>query len=277
MSRLRVMLLDVGWGDSILIESEDSLGNILFAVVDSNDTSSNQFTLNFLKRYLQTKKIEYRDQDHFLKFVLLTHGHTDHGQGLKAVIQEFGTEQFWYSKSSNWSSMGSLLNFAKRSKFVDHHQAIDNNRILPPLGDVQMDVLWPVDGNPNEANENNNSVVMTLTLEDTTFLLCGDAEKEVWQQIANQIPTNTSFFKVPHHGSINGCFDGPNPAWLNDCPYEATLGISCHVGRFGHPHQQVIDLFTNEGRRFLRTDLQYHLVFETDGNDTKMYYFHEGP
>ncbi len=274
MSKLRVIMLDVGWGDSILIESEDSQGKLHYALVDSNDTTSNRFTLNFLKRRLQTLGIDYRDQKPFLDFVLLTHGHADHGQGLKAVMQEFGTKQFWYSKSTNWSSMGSLLSFAKRSSNVVHHQAIDDNRILPDLGDVKIDVLWPIYRNPSEHDENNNSVVMTLTLDDTTFLLSGDAEKEVWQYIASQIPANTAYFKVPHHGSVNGSFDGANPAWLQNCPALAMLGISCHVGRFGHPHQEVIDLFESHGRYYLRTDEHYHLVFETDGQNTQSFYHH---
>jgi len=276
MSKLRVIMLDVGWGDAILVESEDDQGQLHFAVVDSNDTSTNRFTLNFLKRRLKTLGIDYRDQKPFLDFVLLTHGHADHGQGLKAIMQEFATRQFWYSKSSNWSSMGSLLSFARRSSNVEHHQAIDDNRVLPAFGNVSLDVLWPIDGNASAHDEDNNSVVMTLPLGDTTFLLSGDAEKEVWQHIAADIPTNTSFFKVPHHGSVNGSFDGNAPAWLNDCPPQARLGISCHVGRFGHPHQQVIDLFEHHGRDYLRTDKQYHLVFETDGVDTKTYYHHLG-
>lgn len=274
MSKLRVIMLDVGWGDSLLIESEDDQGNQFFAVVDCNDTDRNRFTLNFLKRRLQTNGIDYSNDPHFLDFVLLTHGHSDHGQGLKSIMKEFGTKQFWYSKSSNWSSMGNLLSYARRSNKVDHHQAIDNNRVLPGFGDVELDILWPINGNPSDSNENNNSVVMTLTLGNTTFLLSGDAEKDVWQQVASNIPDETAFFKVPHHGSVNGSFDGANPAWLDDCPNQAKLGISCHVGRFGHPHQQVIDLFENNGRTYKRTDKHYHLVFETDGNNTDMYYHH---
>lgn len=274
MEKLRVIILDVGWGDSILIESEDNQGELHFAVVDSNDTSKNQFTLNFLKRRLQTLGIDYRNKKPFLDFVLLTHGHADHGQGLKAIMQEFGTKQFWYSKSINWSSMGYLLSFARRSSNVRHHQAIDNSRKLPDFGGVKLDVIWPIDGNQSEKDENNNSVVMKLNLENTTFFLTGDAEKEVWQQVANQIPSNTSFFKVPHHGSVNGSFDDNKPAWLNQCPQSAVLGISCHVGRFGHPHQKVIDLFDNQNRDYLRTDLHYHLTFETNGHRTEKFYHH---
>ena len=274
MSILRVIMLDVGWGDSIIVESEDDHGNQYFAVIDSNDTPNNRFTLNFLKRRLQTRGIDHSSEKHFLNFVLLTHGHTDHGQGLKAIMQQFGTREFWHSKSSNWSSMGNLLSYARRSSKVERHQAIDNSRALPDMGDVKLDVLWPIAGHASAADENNNSVVLTLTLGDQTFLLCGDAEKEVWQHIATQIPPNTRFFKVPHHGSVNGSFDGSNPAWLNQCPDQALLGISCHVGRFGHPHQQVIDLFENQSRTYRRTDRHYHLVFETDGHTTREFYHH---
>ncbi|MEJ2310538.1 MAG: MBL fold metallo-hydrolase [Gammaproteobacteria bacterium] len=276
MSKLRVIMLDVGWGDSILLESEDEAGNRHFAMVDSNDTSRNRFTLNFLKRCLQTKGIDHRDTKHFLDFVLLTHGHADHGQGLKAIMQEFGTRHFWYSKSSNWSSMGSLLSYARLSSNVEHHQAINDGIALPKFGDVELDVIWPIDGRESEADENNNSVVMTLKLGNQCFVLSGDAEKEVWEHVASEIPAETTFFKVPHHGSINGSFDGDDPAWLDDCPDAAVLGISCHVGRFGHPHHEVIDLFRNHNREYFRTDEQYHLVFETDGQQTRRYFHHEG-
>lgn len=89
--------------------------------------------------------------------------------------------------------------------------------------------------------------------------------------ISSKIPNETAFFRVPHHGSTNGSFDGSTPVWLNDCPSNAILGINCHVG---HPHQKVIDLFKNRGRKYIRTDQHYHLVFETDGLKTNTFYLH---
>lgn len=274
MAVLRIIMLDVGWGDSILIESEDEQGNSYFGLVDSNDTSSNRFTLNFLKRRFKTRGIDYRNNKPLFEFVMLSHAHTDHGQGLKAVIKEFGTRELWYSKSSSWSSLIELLSYARRSNNVGRQQALDDSRSLPGLGNVALDVLWPKYQQAVEADENNNSVVMTLSLGDISFLLSGDAEKEVWREIAADIPGNTRFFKVPHHGSINGSFDGDNPAWLDNCPDAAVLGISCHVGRYDHPHDQVIRLFEDEGREYLRTDKNYHLVFETNGSTINTYYHH---
>ena len=81
---------------------------------------------------------------------------------------------------------------------------------------------------------------------------------------------------MPHHGSVNGTFGAGNSTpWFDQCPNLAKLGISAHGVRFGHPHQQVIDLFTNNGREHYRTDQHFHLVFATDGTTTGVQYSHE--
>ncbi len=275
MATLSVTLLDVGWGDSILIEAERDNQPPRFALVDSNDTPNMRFTLNFLRRYFRTRGIDFTSRRHFLDFVLLTHAHADHGQGLRYSISEFGTVNFWYPKSNNWGALGDLLRYARRTSKVDWVEALDSGKTLPNLGPAALEVLWPPRDVISNSSENDNSVVLRLTLGNVDFILTGDAEEHVWDQIAGQIPPTTRFFKVPHHGSRNGTFDSSgNPAWLNNVPQNADLGISCHVARFGHPHQQVIDLFDVNNRNHVRTDLHYHLKFTTDGTDVQITYSH---
>jgi competence protein ComEC len=137
-----------------------------------------------------------------------------------------------------------------------------------------MQVLWPP-YNTIDHNENNNSIVLVLTLGNISFVLTGDAEEDVWSQIAGQIPGNTRFFKVPHHGSVNGTFDdNGNTPWFNNCPVNAHLGISCHISRHVFPDQEVIDLFETNNRSYFRTDNHYHLTFHTDGNSVNVKYSH---
>jgi hypothetical protein len=53
MSRLSATLIDVGAGDSILLESVDSRGISHYALVDCHDTPTLQSSLIFLKRHFE--------------------------------------------------------------------------------------------------------------------------------------------------------------------------------------------------------------------------------
>jgi beta-lactamase superfamily II metal-dependent hydrolase len=277
MGILSVTLIDVGWGDSIFIEFKGASGDIRYALVDSNDTVYFRSSYIYLKRFFEKKDNRQGSSGPVFEFVLLSHPHADHGQGLKSIMREFGTKQFWYPKSFEWGGLADLLRFSNRSNKVLHHQAVDLTKTFPPLGEVSMKILWP----PNEenrldrTNQNNNSVVLVLTLDSVSFVLSGDAEERVWNEIGTRIPATTRFFKVPHHGSENGTF-GPNDStpWFDRCPSNTELGISSHVIPFGHPDQKVIDLFTQQRRRFFRTDEHYHITCETDGQNVNVKYSH---
>jgi len=267
MANLTVTLIDVGWGDSILLESTDDNGTVFRGLIDSNDTTTLRSSHLFLKRHFEKAGININDDKPIFDFVMLSHAHADHAQGLKAIMKNFGTEHFWYPKSLEWASFSHLLSYARRSNNVQQQLALNNQTPLPRLGAADMSVLWPRQGDHNidQHNENNNSIVLQITLGQHSVLLTGDAEAEVWQHVAPSIPPSTQFFKVPHHGSVNGSLDNGAPAWLNDCPNGAMLGISSHVRPFGHPHQQVVNLFDNNSRNYLRTDRHYHIAFTTDG------------
>jgi competence protein ComEC len=273
MASLKVTLIDVGWGDSILLESQDG-GTTRYGLIDSNDTSTLRSTYIFLRRYFEKADINISDSKPIFQFVLLSHAHTDHGQGLKAIMREFGTENFWYPKSLRQGMLGNLLRYANSSNNVGWHEALHTDKVLPNFGPVRMSVLWPQDNGIN-SNENNNSVVLVLLLDRVSFVMTGDAEKEVWTTIRDSIPRSTRFFKVPHHGSVNGTFGDDNKAvWLDQCPRSAKLGVSSHIRPFEHPDQEVIDLFDTNNRNYYRTDKQYHLTFETNGRRTKVKYWH---
>ncbi|MHC4214860.1 MAG: ComEC/Rec2 family competence protein [Planctomycetota bacterium] len=267
MINLRITLIDVGWGDSILIESEDGNGKLHYGLVDSNDSQNLRSSYIFLKRHFEKANKNLSTDKPIFDFVLLSHAHSDHIQGLKPVIREFGTQHLWYSKTEPDKSLmfGNLISFAKRSSNVEKHQAIDTGRELPNLGDVELSILWPDEDVIDANNENNNSLVLLLRLGEVSILLTGDSEKEVWSEICHLIPDDVRFFKVPHHGSVNGSFDNDDPAWLDDCPPGAVLGISSHVRPHEHPDSEVITLFEDNGREFYRTDQHYHVTFETNG------------
>jgi len=275
VSRLLVTVIDVGWGDSLFLESVDTEGCSHFGLVDSNDTTTLRSTHIYLKRFFERKGVSMGSgQTPVFDWMLLTHAHADHGQGLKRIMRDFGTRQFWYPKSASHALFFSdLLRYAQRSRRVVHHQAVYVSKKLRTFGDAAMDILWPPDGLFPE-NENNNSVVVALTLGDVSMVLTGDLEADVWTQIAEKVPDNTLFFKVPHHGSDNGLFDGSRTPWLDRLGADARLAISSHVRPFEHPHSTVISELDSRNMQYYRTDEQYHLEFETDGQQLQVKYSH---
>lgn len=271
---MTITLIDVGWGDSILIDSRDDNGTPYLALIDSNDTTYNRSSLIFIKKYIEINCSERIEDKQLFEFVLLTHAHTDHGQGLQSIISTCGTKYFYYPKSNENNWFTNLLRYANRTNKVGQPEAVNSTKLLPDLGDVKIKILWP-HYNQIDNNENNNSVVLLLTLKDVSFLLSGDAEEDVWKNISNQIPSDTRFFKVPHHGSVNGSLDQyKNPTWLNNCPQIALLGISTHIRPYEHPHKEVIDLFNGRNMKVLRTDHHYHLTISTDGTLIESKYSH---
>ncbi|MFC1705909.1 ComEC/Rec2 family competence protein [Planctomycetota bacterium] len=279
MSKLRATMIDVGWGDSILLEVEDDVGTLQVALVDSNDKKNFCSSLVFLSKHFQRCRNRLPSTKPMFEFVMLSHAHADHGDGLKAIMQKFGTKELWYPKTDETkpSILTDLQSFARRSSNVRHWQALDVSRQPHPLGPANLRVLWPLEDGIDTDNENNNSIVFTITLDQVTFVLTGDAEKDVWEQIASQVPQETHFFKVPHHGSVNGTLgSGGATPWLDHCPNSARLGISCHGVRFGHPHDEVVKAFEDNGwaaeSGHFRTDQHYHLTFETDGQNTTVQY-----
>jgi competence protein ComEC len=272
MSKLSATVIDVGWGDSILLAWEEDSGQRSFGLIDSNDTAYLRSSYIFLKRYFEKAGVDTSAKPVF-DFVVLTHAHTDHGQGLKALMSEFGTRHFWYPKSAETGSMAALIRYARRSSNVEHHQAIDDTKSLPSFGNASLAVLWPKYGQISE-NENNNSIVLAMTYSHVTFLLTGDAEGDVWQQISAGIPATTRVFKVPHHGSVNGTFYNGQTPWLDHCPAQAKLAISSHIRPFSHPDRDVVDKFNDLHRDCFRTDWHYHIGFATDGDTVETTYSH---
>lgn len=273
MSTFSITLINVGWGDSIFLESKLDDGNSFYGLIDSNDSVNFRSSQIFIKRHFEILRHDYKSSKPNFDFVMLSHAHNDHAKGLKTLMAAFGTKKFYYPKSAQLGPHAGLLRFANRSSNVIDHECLDTRKIFPTFGDVQIEILWP-HHDQMDNNENNNSIVLKLTHGTNIFLLTGDAEELVWHQIGNQIPAQTTFFKVPHHASRNGTFDPSNGStpWYENCPPNALLGITSHIVPHGHPHQEVLDLLDGDGRNYLRTDQHHHITISSDGNGIKTKY-----
>lgn len=274
---LDVTIIDVGWGDSILVESyiEDNgqRTNRRFGLIDSNDEPGSRISHDFITRYFQTSGVDLKAPGNLFDFVILTHWHSDHGSGLEYTIRKYGTQWFWYPKGNDddIAKLGSLYSYSRNAvtKIVESH-AIDNDpNNTHSLNNTEIRFLWPPvqDAGPF-LRENHASIVMELKLGNVCFLLTGDCEAENWPNFIDDLPTKGKIkvFKVPHHGSQNGVFDnhGGTP-WLDYLAKYTKIAMSSHISPHKHPHPDVVNKFNAENIKPFRTDLNYHLTFKTDG------------
>lgn len=273
MSTLTVIFIDVGWGDSILIEAVDDQGERHFALVDCNDTTISRSSFLFVKRYLERRQVDFEDTSRpTFDLVLLTHGHQDHAGGIQAMMSYYRTDWFWYPKSVDHGTFGKVIRYANRyQQKVHRHQAIDASKVLDPLGPVTLRALWPPhseDRPLDTRNENNNSVVLQLTLGDVNFVLTGDLEAPEWAALAPTIQAipGLALFQAPHHGAVNGVFTGSGDTpWLDVLPSAARVAMSSHIRPHNHPAPQVVQELANRNIPSFRTDEHYHVIFRTDG------------
>jgi competence protein ComEC len=275
MAFLAVTIIDVGWGDSALVVSTDEADTERYALIDCNDHEYERSSLIFLKRYFERKRVDYRNIRRNFDWILLTHGHADHARGLRRIVETFGTHELWYPKSVPSTSYSNLLQYANRSNRVGHHQSVDSSKVFAsvPFGGVALEVLWPDHNQIDRSNENNNSVVMALTLGNVSFVMTGDAEAANWSTIAPRLPATLRVLQAPHHGARNGMFHGSDTPWFARAR-DQIVAISSHTVPHGHPHPDVVEALARNHVTHYRTDQHYHVTFETDGADVRVRYSH---
>ncbi len=102
-NELKVHYIDVGQGDSILVQTKEK--NIL---IDAGTRKSSDNLINYLKKQ-HIKKLDY---------VIATHPHEDHIGGMPKVIDEFEISNFYApKKTANTKIFKDMILQLKKEKF----------------------------------------------------------------------------------------------------------------------------------------------------------------
>ena len=174
----KLRVYDVGQGESIILQLPYNRGNILFDCY------------NNVGDYLKRDGI--RDID----IVFISHGHSDHMNAYLSLQQDFNinkTLSSYYDKTT-------LLNEIKQSYNISLLKSGDTVNYK----DFNCEVLGPI---RYYEKENNNSLVLKVTIDDLTILFTGDIENEAEDDLINKYKDylKSDILKVPHHGSLSSC------------------------------------------------------------------------
>ncbi len=241
---LTVHFLDVGQGDSILLEIDGKS-----MLVDSGESDQGKV----VTAYLQDQGISTLD------YVVATHPHSDHIGGMNDILNNFQVEHFVDSgyphTSKTYENMLTTID-TKNIPFevVRAGQTID----FDPAVDIE--VLNPASAYSDELNE--NSVVLKVTYGDTSFLLMGDAGLESEENIMEAgYDVDSDILKVGHHASTSGSGE----AFISAVSPEVSI-IEVGAGNdYGHPHDEILDRLQKASTVY-RTDLGGTIIVTTDGS-----------
>ena len=240
INNLEVHFIDVGQGDSILI----NLGDTEVLIDGGGRTPGVRTYLNDIV-------------DGNLEVIVATHPHADHIGGLIAVLQAFTVEQVWLTGDTSTSQThGDFMNSVQAESA--QVKAVDRGDVLV-VGELSFTVLNPA---TLSGSTNNQSIVLSLTYGDIVFLFTGDAEQQAESlMLSAGILSDIDILKVGHHGSHSSS----SLPFLNTVKPEIAVYMAGTSNSYGHPHDETITNLTNLGATIYGTDVHGDIVISTDG------------
>ncbi len=257
--RLHVTVLDVGQGDSILLQGPAG-GRML---IDTGPDPDRLLTL--LDQRIPT-------WDRRLDLVVLTHPHEDHVGGLALLLERYQIAQIvdpgmLGPGPGDAAYREELAQHGRQTRVVDA-----GDRLW--LDGVRLDVDWPPPGSvPREPPDsgkqiNDASIVLELHFGARDMLFPGDAEEEVDPQLlaaglAARLGPQLDVLKVAHHGSRTATTEA-----LVEALHPRIAAISVGADNdYGHPSPDTVARLERDGAQVFRTDLDGSIEISTDGTD----------
>jgi len=256
---LKVHFINVGQGDSILIETPDDKAILIDAGIHYAPRDEyNPF------RYLKDKNISQLDA------IFITHPHDDHYKGFKYLCTKKGAKEF--PISAVYYSVESGPEYGKFEGCLDEliNRSEDYGQIStrgPPLkyGEVVFKALYPQEPitEPNK-EKNEDSIVMKIIYKNVSFMITGDADTVVEESLVGDL--QSTVLKVGHHGSRTAT----SSEFLKKVnPKYAVISSNDSDGKgktYGHPHEPTLDVLKANSVNLYRTDLSGNIEMDTDGD-----------
>ena len=237
---LRLTVLDVGQGDSILLQVPQ--GNVL---VDEGPPEAN--VADQLRRLGITR----------LAAIVLTHPERDHVGGAARVLARLHVDEIL---DPGIPSTGQFERDALAVARREHVpvEVVSAGRSFR-LGKLSLRVLWPRQPVPPGDNPNNWAVVLHARYGEVDALLTADAESVVTLPLH---PPQAEILKVAHHGSAD---EGLEQLLRAVRPRVALISVGAD-NDYGHPAASTLAaLRSRPGLGVYRTDQDGAIAVESDG------------
>ena len=235
----RITFLDVGQGDSIVIELPQrkgvyviDTGGLLRFEEEEWQKKKRPFDVgrSIVSTYLKGRGIAVIDA------LIITHADSDHMEGAFGLLEEIKVREIHYSKGSEEKElMEKLLQRAAERRVAIYSVHRSNEW---QVGDVSFRYVYPERDAPYE--DNDSSLVLVVETPFREVWLTGDLEHEGERKLMlleKKSPIKPVLLKVGHHGSRTSTSD----EFLTFLRPDLAIISAAENSRYGHPHHEVIE------------------------------------
>ncbi len=233
----RVTVLDVGQGQSILLQS-DGKNYLVDCGGDSDTLAADKAAAQLLSQGI------YR-----LNGLILTHFDYDHAAGAGYLLSRVPADAIYFPSCPDTDGYGQAL--------LDKY----SNQSVPIIQQTQLHyganklTMLP---SINQLSDNESGLCVLFQTENCDILITGDrsaaGERELMEQIA--LP-KLEVLIVGHHGSK---YSSDVALLQATTPEYALISVGTD-NHYGHPTEEVLQRLTDCGSTILRTDLQGTIIF----------------
>jgi competence protein ComEC len=254
---LRVTFLDVGQGDSTLVQFP---GGHSLLVDAGGGTDTFDLGGRIVSPTLWASRVRRLDT------LEITHGDSDHIGGASSVFADFLPRDVWYGAPVPPHEPTRALQMQVASAGAVWRTLQVGDHLRVGGADVRV---WhpPLPEWERQDVRNDDSVVVEIRFGGVSIVLPGDVSREIEHAIAPQFePSSFRVLKAAHHGSATS-----SSAEFLDALRPTAVVFSCgRDNAFGHPASQVVRRFERLGTAIFRTDQDGAITLETDGTNVAM-------
>lgn len=245
-----VLMLDIGQGDSIVIKEPftgkvsliDTGGQLHWSQTEAWKERERPFSIgtDITVPALKAMGISKIDR------LYITHADADHSGEIKAIADQMTVSEI-ATTANTFKNKGIFTQLMA-------HDKIKRILIQPPeiiqLPTEKTLALHP-STNHYYKNNNNQSLVLYVTLGEDKWLFTGDIEKESEHDLLHAYPNlAVDYLKISHHGSKTSTTE----EFIDHIqPQQALISVG-ENNQFGHPHTDVIERLNNHGVSIYSTD-----------------------
>jgi len=239
---LRITFLDVGQGDSSLVELPDKKVMLIDAGSDDIDAGS-----RIIAPYLWSRGIRKID------YMVLSHPHPDHYGGFIYIMDNFDVGEIWVNSRETREA----AEFFKKMHSEKIPGKVLRRGDVLETGDYKIYVFHPYEefftGSPKGEyyNENNYSLVLKIDTGNASVLFTGDIENEAEEDVVHLGKWLTSdILKVPHHGGRTSSSE----EFLKMVSPQTAVVSTGRNNPFNHPNEEAVERYKDAGIKLFRTD-----------------------